>query len=79
MEELKDLFYSQLCKLRKQQNLTQEQISELLSISPRCFQKWENGESLPDFIHMLSLVHHLNFDMHAFAEEVFSNDILSAS
>ena len=39
MDELKALFSSQLCKLRKQQNLTQEQISELLSISPRCFQK----------------------------------------
>ena len=78
-QQIKMKFSSQLCSLRKQQNLTQEQMSERLDTSPRCFQKWENGHSLPDFLHTLALVHFLGFDLHSLAKKVFSNDPISTT
>ena len=74
MDKIKNMFSSQICDLRKRQKLTQEQASELLDTSTRCLQKWENGNSLPDFVHTLALVHHLGFDLNFFAEAVFSSD-----
>ena len=41
MEQIKTKFSLQISDLRKQQNLTQEQASERLETSPRCFQKWK--------------------------------------
>ena len=78
-QQIKTMFSLQLCNLRKQQNLTQEQLSERLDTSPRCFQKWENGNSLPDFLHTLALVHFLGFDLHSFAKKVFSSDTISTA
>lgn len=79
MEQVKKLFSSKICNLRKQQNLTQEQMSERLSTTTRCFQKWEGGVSFPDFMHILFLVYFLKFDVYSFAEEVFINDLLPAA
>lgn len=79
MEQINLIFSSQITALRKQLHLTQEQVSERLATSPRCLQKWESGTSLPDFIHTLALIHHLNFDMRSLAEEVFANDTLSTA
>ena len=73
MEQIKTKFSLQISDLRKQQNLTQEQVSERLKTSPRCFQKWERGNSLPDFLHTLALVYFLGFDLNSFAKEVFSD------
>ena len=78
-QQIKKMFSSQLGNLRKQQNLTQEQMSERLDTSPRCFQKWENGHALPDFGHTLALVHFTDFDLRSFAKEVFSNDTISTA
>lgn len=34
--------------LRKEQNLTQEELAELLNVSAQAISKWENGASMPD-------------------------------
>ena len=34
---------------RKEQNLTQEQLAEKLSVSNKTISKWENGKSMPDY------------------------------
>ena len=34
---------------RKEKNLTQEQLAEILGVSNKTISKWENGKSLPDF------------------------------
>ena len=41
-------FGSNLKKLRKAKNLTQESLAECLNVSPRTISKWENGLSMPD-------------------------------
>lgn len=38
-----------IAKLRKEQNLTQEQFAEKLGVSNRSVSRWENGSTLPDF------------------------------
>lgn len=41
--------------LRKNANMTQVELSELLGISHQAVSKWENGESLPDIEQLLRL------------------------
>lgn len=42
------VFSEQLSKLRKEANLTQEDLAEKCDVSRQAVAKWENGESLPD-------------------------------
>lgn len=42
------VFSEQLCKLRKEANLTQEDLAEKCDVSRQAVAKWESGESLPD-------------------------------
>ena len=79
MDEVKVMFAKQFSYLRKQQNLTQEQASERLATSSRCVQKWERGDSLPDFLHLLFLIYILKFDIYTFTTEVFANGCLSSA
>jgi len=44
-----------ISKCRKNKNLTQEQLSELLGVSDRAVSKWERGLNLPDTSLMLEL------------------------
>ncbi|MDR0531525.1 MAG: helix-turn-helix domain-containing protein [Oscillospiraceae bacterium] len=44
-----------LKKYRKQKNLTQEDVAELLLISPQSVSKWERGESYPDIAFLPAL------------------------
>ena len=53
---------------RKQKNLTQMQLAEMLNITDRAVSKWETGKSLPDSSIMLSLCHTLGITV---------NDLLS--
>ena len=42
------VFSEQLSKLRKEANLTQEDLAEKCDVSRQAVAKWESGESLPD-------------------------------
>lgn len=42
------VFSEQLSKLRKENNLTQEDLAEKCDVSRQAVAKWESGESLPD-------------------------------
>lgn len=42
------VFSEQLSKLRKEANLTQEDLAERCEVSRQAVTKWESGESLPD-------------------------------
>lgn len=44
-----------IAELRKEQNLTQEQLAEKLGVSNRSISRWENGNTMPDY----ALLHHL--------------------
>ena len=47
-KELTMNFGSNLRKLRKEKNLTQEALAECLNVSAQTVSKWENGASMPD-------------------------------
>lgn len=42
-------------EVRKDKNLTQKQLAELINVSDKTISKWENGNSLPDTSMLLSL------------------------
>ena len=42
-------------RLRKERNLTQEELAEQLNISAQAISKWENGTSMPDISQVVPL------------------------
>ena len=42
------LFNEKLKKLRKENNLTQEELAEKINVSRQAITKWESGEGIPD-------------------------------
>ena len=40
---------SYIARKRKEQNLTQEQLAEQLSVSNKTIYKWENGKCMPNY------------------------------
>ncbi|MCQ2416833.1 MAG: helix-turn-helix domain-containing protein [Oscillospiraceae bacterium] len=48
MNDLKQIVAANLSQLRKKQQLTQQQLAEVLHYSDKAVSKWERGESLPD-------------------------------
>lgn len=55
VSEEKETFGERLRRLRKKAGLTQEELSEILNISIRTFQRWEWGENLPRMNEIKSL------------------------
>lgn len=43
-----DVIASKIRILRKNKNMTQEELAEVLLVSPQAVSKWENGQSVPD-------------------------------
>lgn len=48
-------FRQNLVKLRKERQLTQMQLADLLDVQPRLISRWETGESKPQFDHVVQL------------------------
>ena len=53
-------FCEKLAKQRKNNNLSQEQLAEMLSVSRQAVSKWENGSSYPDMDKIISISKILN-------------------
>ena len=53
-------FSEKLPKLRKNNNLSQEQLAEQLGVSRQAVSKWEAGNSYPDMEKMLQMCKILN-------------------
>ena len=49
------MIYKNLKDLRKNNGLTQEQLSEKIGVSRQAIAKWEKGESIPDLYSILEL------------------------
>ncbi len=44
-----------LKKLRREKNLTQEQLAEIMNVSPRTVSRWETGRNMPDIDVLIEL------------------------
>lgn len=62
-----------IVKARKESNMSQAQLSELLFISPQAIGKWERGESIPDLITFNRLAEILGVDLNYFSESFHSS------
>ena len=47
-ENVKEIIAANLCALRKENKLTQQQLAEKLNYSDKAVSRWENAETLPD-------------------------------
>lgn len=52
-----------IAAMRKERNMTQEQLAEKLGISNRSISRWENGKTMPDWSLMESICRELNVSM----------------
>jgi uncharacterized protein YjbI with pentapeptide repeats len=57
-----------IAKARKEKNMSQTQLAQLLFISPQAVGKWERGESIPDLITFNRLAEILGVDLNYFSE-----------
>ena len=55
-----------LAECRKQKNLTQEQLGEILGVSSKSISRWENGKNLPDYSILNSLCNTLGISINEF-------------
>lgn len=55
MEELKQTIAANLAAYRKQANLTQQQLAEMINYSDKAVSKWERGEGVPDVMVLKTL------------------------
>ena len=55
-----------IAECRKQKNLTQEQLSEILGVSSKSVSRWENGKTLPDYTVLDSLCKALGISVNEF-------------
>jgi len=61
-----------IAKARKEKNMSQAQVAQLLFISPQAVGKWERGESIPDIITMSRLAEIMTVDLNYFSESFSS-------
>lgn len=59
---------SKIAKARKEINMSQAQLAQLMFISPQAVGKWERGESIPDIITINRLAEILGVDLNYFSE-----------
>ncbi len=60
---MENVFNQQLVKLRRQQNLSQEQLAHELFVSRQSISKWEQGETSPDLDTVVKLANLLQVDL----------------
>lgn len=68
-------FSQQLVKIRRRQNMSQEQLASQLFVSRQSISKWEQGETSPDIGTLVKLANLLQVDLN----ELVSGDTTGAS
>lgn len=57
-----------LKELRKEQNLTQEQLAEVVGVTNRSISRWENGVNMPDFDLVIELTNFFDVSIEEFLD-----------
>ena len=65
---------NKIAKARKDKNMSQAQLAQLLFISPQAVGKWERGEAIPDIVTINKLAEILGVDLNYFSENFSSAD-----
>src|SRR5690554_3471789 len=68
-----------IAQARKNNNLSQAQLAQQLSVSSQAVGKWERGESMPDIITFNRLAQILGVDLNYFSENFHANETASAA
>jgi uncharacterized protein YjbI with pentapeptide repeats len=68
------LIGNKIAEARKRINLSQAELSKLVSISPQAVGKWERGESMPDIAMLNRLAEILKVDLNYFSDSFLSNE-----
>lgn len=66
-------------KLRKEKDITQEKLAEVLNVSVAAVSKWERGETYPDITLIFPLAHYFDVsvdDLMGYNKERIERDIL---
>ena len=61
-------------RLRKERNLTQEELAEQLNISAQAISKWENGTSMPDISQVVPLANYFGVSTDTLFSRESKND-----
>lgn len=67
-------FSDKLAKLRKANNLSQEQLAEMLGVTRQSVSKWESGESYPDMAKIIQICKILNCKLNDIMEDGLIED-----
>lgn len=67
-------FHEKLYQLRKEANLSQEQLAERLHVSRQAVGKWENGSALPDISNIIELSKLFNVSLNELLQVDYSED-----
>lgn len=63
------LFNEKMKKIRKESNLTQEELSEKLNVSRQAITKWETGEGIPDIENLKQISNLFNISIDELVKE----------
>lgn len=65
-----------LKELRKEKELTQEQLSEILGVTNRSISRWENGVNMPDFDLVIEIANYFGVSIDEFLNGERKNDMI---
>lgn len=64
-----------LRELRKEKNLTQEQLADVFNVSARTVSRWETGSNMPDISILMEIADYYNLDVREILNGERSNEI----
>lgn len=65
-----------LKELRKEKNLTQEQLAELLGVTNRSISRWENGVNMPDFDFVIEIAKYYDVSVEEILDGERKNEMI---
>ena len=63
-----------LAKMRKEKNMTQDELAEKLNVSSKTISKWETGTSIPDIVMLDSIAKYFKMSFHDFLDLCLSKE-----
>ena len=70
-----------IAELRKEKNITQEQLAEKLDVTSKSISRWENGRTMPDYTLLKDLCNELDININELlsGEKIKENDYVNKS